>query len=173
MEQCPGPLTADRMNPSALLAWVPSRHTVTSPLPSFRLSLMQHLFPSLAALKIWNYKFTGEFLKGPSRRKTSVTQNRKLQQSLKLSGDHSSQKPLHRGLVRPSTQEPSREKTEHARRGLRTCKKTTGATDCTSQQAAGVCASLRVTSSFRRGGAGLRARLRQLLDLGGERPWGR
>lgn len=72
----------------------------------------------------------GEFLKAPlppTRRKKNVTQTRKSQQSLKLSGgDHYSQKPLHRGLGRLSTQDPSREKTEHARRGVRMCKKTTG-----------------------------------------------
>lgn len=82
----------------------------------------------------------GEFLKGPPGRKKNVTQTRKSQQSLKLSGgDHYSQKPLHRGLGRLSTQDPSREKTEHARRGVRMCKKTTGVggPDCTSQQAAG------------------------------------
>lgn len=51
--------------------------------------------------------------------------------------------------------------------------RTTGGLDCTSQQALWGCASFRVTSSFRRGGAGLRARLRPLLDLGEERPLGR
>lgn len=99
------PPTADRMNP---LAWVPSCHTVCTaqgclhdPSPQYHaLSPMQHLSPSFAALKIWNYRFMGEFLKGPPRRKNSDTRNRKSQRSLELSGgDHYSQKPLHRGLI--------------------------------------------------------------------------
>lgn len=53
------------------------------------------------------------------------------------------------------------------------CAKDYTAEDFISQQAVGGVRQRRVTSSFRRGGAGLRARLRQQLELGGERPSGR